>query len=490
MSDFIKTILPSSFNYDDATSSLVDVWSRGVDGAWMAKRAAAGIFKDADIRPEKDYSFIHLIAMGDMETWGCNRNADGFKKTGGFIDIPHPRDGKTRRIKIAVGNRETHKTFETHAKVYRDHVHDSVAKACGDVVKSAHNDPMSRVELIIKVPDKNWQPELEKLASGGDVPWSMSTRIPYDICLECGNKAASRKQYCVCMRDHAGTITKEGRYIGVVNDHMIYFDISKVTVPADRTAFGLLKVAAAAGKTVTGAELAEQLGIAPSHLDDLRLDSRYVAKLAMLRKLSEIEKQIEATARGQDNHDIKQMAAAFDPEVSCGMPDELREAAQACPREQLADVLGQLSDAKICLSLKDFMKLLMGRRYSEVESSVPQACGKLPGIFQALQDKPEALSDMSDFPLGTGPVSSKIRDAIQSAVPGMSLADEPVQRRITIMVVRGKRPGELKADTEKLGSADNSLAAHMATAYAVYKMAFCRQHDDNVAMRAVLQHYL
>lgn len=491
----IKTILPSSFNYQEPISRLVDVHSRGVDSAWMRKSAAAGVFKDAAIRPEKGYAYVHLIAMGDMETWGCNRNADGFKKCGGWIDVPHPEKGKPSRIKIAVGNQETYRTFETHAKVYRDHDHDSVKKAKGDVAKAAHNDVMDRVELIVRLPESEWRPELTKLANGEDVAWSMSTRVPFDVCMDCGRKAASRKDYCREMRNQAGTVTKDGHFIGVVNDHMTYFDISKVTVPADRIAFGLMKVASAHEQPgMTGADLAEHFGIRIPRdlqlpLDELVLGSRTTRKLAMLAKLSEIEKKIDAVAKGQDNQDTCRLAQAFDPEVQQELPDDVVQGCQDSPREDLFNILGEFADAKICLSMRDFMRLLMGKRFGAVEPELPQACARLPGVFDDMRHDCAAEAGNDEIELGTGVVPGKIRDAIQQLVPGMSLADEPVQRRMTIMVMRGKTPPKMRDSAVKLSSAQ-CMADRMAKAYAQYKLAFCLRQTDDIIERAVIGNFL
>jgi hypothetical protein len=223
MTPFIKTILPSSFGYSDPIASLVDVHSKGVDSTWLSKRAAAGMFRDVDIRPEKDHSYIHLIAMGDAEFYGLNRNGDGFLKQGRMLTIPNPHDGKTTQVKIHCGNVDTHHTFEKVAKVYRNHVNKDPKKAEGDVYKSAHNDDMNRVELLVRVKNAGWEDELQKLASGEDIPFSMSCKVPYDVCTECGHKAAKRADYCDHLKHHMGEITKSGNQIGMMNDHMVYF---------------------------------------------------------------------------------------------------------------------------------------------------------------------------------------------------------------------------------------------------------------------------
>ena len=180
MSGFVKLIMPASFNYTDGMplASLVDVHSSGIDSQWLTKRAAAGVFKDVDIKPEKGQAYIHLIAMGDSEAYGQNRNGDIFYKQSRLVDIPNPAHGVSKQLRINKGNKETHHTFQKYAKVYRNHCNRDPKKAEGEVVKSAHNDEMSRVELIIKVPEDKWSDDLHKIANGEDTTFSMACKIP------------------------------------------------------------------------------------------------------------------------------------------------------------------------------------------------------------------------------------------------------------------------------------------------------------------------
>lgn len=485
----IKTIIPSSFGYQDRLSQLVDVHSRGVDSAWMRKSAAAGIFKDADIKPVKDHSFIHLIAMGDSEYWGFNRNSDGFMKQATTVELPQPKHGQSKFLKIAAGNVETHKTFETHAKVYRNHQNKDPKKAHGDVVKAAHNDVMNRVELIIKVPNATWSSELEKMASGGDVAYSMSCKIPADYCSICGNRARTRREYCEHLKDNLGEITKSGHYTGAINDNMVYFDISQVVVPADRTAFGLLKVAADA-HTMGGAELAESMTLFPPETaDDYLLGGLKLNKLAMIRKLSEIEKEIEAST---DSHSpIHVAASSFDPEVHGDIPDDQLKQLKV-PRSQTEDMLGALADVKISLSLKDFMKIVLGDRFNEVADHVDSASNMLPGIFGKMLSEPASTVGCDECNLGDGVIPRHVREVINKMIPEQALDDDSVGRRVTVTVLRGKTPLKMKpVELEKKSSAASVVARRMATAYAMYKVSFCQRVEDDRALieRAILQHY-
>lgn len=183
---FIKTIEPASQFRSEQAAALVDVASTGIDWAWMRKRAAAGVFKNVDIKPRPGRSIIHLIAMGDADRYGQNANGDIFFKTARFVEIPEPAPGVPKRLWIPNGNLERHHTFTKYAKVYRNHKNKKTDPHYGDVVHSAHHDKAARVELLIDVPNNQWENQLQKLANGEDVEFSMSTTVPGDVCFPAG----------------------------------------------------------------------------------------------------------------------------------------------------------------------------------------------------------------------------------------------------------------------------------------------------------------
>jgi hypothetical protein len=470
----------------------------------MQKRAAAGVFRDVDIKPEPGHSYIHLIAMGDADYYGANRNGDLFMKDACTVSIPNPEDGKTFEIKIASGNVTQHKTFEKHARVYRNHVNKRPEDACGDVVKSAHNDDMHRVELIIKVANDEWADDLQKLASGDDLPFSMSCRIPYDYCTFCGHKAANRNQYCKHAKHHMTEMEKSGHQFGVINDHMDYFDISKVVVPADRIAYGLLKAASGeqdmlafsvmdpkAAGVISGAELSEHMSLYPPADGGLYVPTTMGGKIAALRKLSEIEKEIEAIGQGDDP--MHKLTMAFDPQVCPSLEDS--DVSRLHGRGQVMDILGELSDARVSLPIRDFLRIILGGRFSEVEHAVPEAESCLPGIFGRMLSDPMGSSQDMDFELGDKLPSLDVRRIINKLTPSHSLDDDNVNRRVTIMVLRGGKPKIISGpeELEKRGAV-TELADRLAKAYASYKLAFyqraCEPNNNRLTKLAVLQHYV
>ena len=486
-----KIIEPGAFDFGVPMASLVDIHRRGVDHNWMVKRAAsAGVFEGTDLKPQKDHSIVHLIAMGDAEYYGMNRNGDIFYKQGRVLDIPEPFDGVTRHVQIHCGNVDRHPTFVKYAHVYRNHKNKDPKKSQGDVIKSAHNGKMSRVELLVELPNHKWGTELHKLASGEPVEFSMACRVPYDVCTYCGHKAAKKEQYCPHAKDFMTQILKSGHQVGVANDFMTYFDISKVYVNADRIAYGLMKAAGmAGGEIVPAAYLADDYALFPpeGEATDLAGLSENETKLATLKKLSEIEKEIEARANPSDNSHL-------------ALPDDLPEEAmaelQSLASADKANLFGAMSDVQISLSLRDFLKLVMGNKFSTVSEHVDEAETCLPGMFGRMLDGSlnQLLGD--DVEMGGGLLPKRIRDIVSGLVPTHSLAEKPARGRVSIVIVRGKRPESAQlvkpagyvADTEA-----NSVAMRLAEAYGRYKLAFLQRNgganNRSLTGLAVLQHY-
>ena len=188
----IKVIYPDSYNFDDPVASLVKVHSKGLDKSWMEKRSAAPEFLELfdGIKPKKDHSLIHLIAMGASDSYSTNRNGDGFFREPRKLDLPHANwrslvlaNGKTHTKSAETftdhtdtGLIDRYKTFEKFAKVFKHHKNkpDKGDKIYGDVVAAAYNLPMDRVELLAEVPDNEWREELQKIAENKAVPFSMA----------------------------------------------------------------------------------------------------------------------------------------------------------------------------------------------------------------------------------------------------------------------------------------------------------------------------
>lgn len=273
---------------------------------FLQKRGASHIFLDklADLRLHPDELPIHVIALGAHEAYNCNRNGDSFTEE------------ECER---------NHHRFVKDARYYMGHKNNDPSKSYGLVKASAYNKPMRRVELLIfgnekqSAADRNGglvmpSSTIEKLTNGRMIPWSMACRVQHDICSNCHNKAANRRQYCTeetCVNPENGRrmpgcrfgLTKlgeDGFQQFVYNPDAGWFDISHVSRQADRTALGGLadymmkRAADDRGHVPGGAELAELFAMQHGgSLGALVETDGIHEQLSLLRKLAGLEQSLE-----------------------------------------------------------------------------------------------------------------------------------------------------------------------------------------------------
>lgn len=182
--------------YSSAFDNTVDVGVRLIEDPRQLTKSASTIFNCdyEDLRPDKDHVGIHLVALGDFEHFGSNRNGDSFPKSACI---------------------KYHDTFVKNGNVYRHHRNKDSEKRLGQVVKSAYNDPMGRIELFIHAHKEKAQDELEKLARDGEVAYSMA-------CLKAGTLVTTDKGLKPIEVLEIGTpvLTRTGQW-GVVGNRSV-----------------------------------------------------------------------------------------------------------------------------------------------------------------------------------------------------------------------------------------------------------------------------
>ena len=99
-------------------------------------------------KPDPSYLYLHVIAMGAGEYYGCNKNGDYFPE---------------RSLKLYG------KTFETNAKIYKEHDNKPYSESYGYVAREYYNPTMHRVELLLAV-DKKKAPDIVLKVERGEVP--------------------------------------------------------------------------------------------------------------------------------------------------------------------------------------------------------------------------------------------------------------------------------------------------------------------------------
>lgn len=277
---FIKAFSPEHFNLgDEAQSEILYFSKRGHLSGAQEKRANMFSELTKDYVPAEGKTAVHTIAMTAFEKFGFNRNGDGWK---------------------AASLQRDHPTFVSNAKVFRHHRNTSADPSYGVVKASCYNKDMDRVELLMELDNEKCAEELSLLEKQGSYPVSMATRVPYDVCSICENKAKTPKDYCWHAKEAMGKILDDGRMVGVDNPHSVFFDISRVVRPADRLAYTLKR--ANANGVISGADLALELGYDDSAYQDFNATMECSFKAAAEKrqlhdKISRMEKRVPAEVR-------------------------------------------------------------------------------------------------------------------------------------------------------------------------------------------------
>lgn len=221
----------------EATVQPVLLWANGkpcYEG--ISKHASVGSEFFKTIQPVPGHSFVYVIALGAWETYGENRNGDAFP------EFPYMESADPAWIAPSDTLVQHYKSFEQFGHNYRHHVNKDPKKAVGRVVKAFWNPLMHRVELLIDLEDKKAPDLAERIAAGEFPPVSMGTRVRYDVCSICGNRAPTRAHYCDHLKFNMKQVIDDKK-VCALNPAPKFFDISWVYRPADATAFMMKKVA-------------------------------------------------------------------------------------------------------------------------------------------------------------------------------------------------------------------------------------------------------
>lgn len=136
------------------------------------------------------------------------------------------------------------KTFEDGV-LFQHHVNRDPALSLGSIKFATYNTKMHRNELLI-APDRsraeNWVAAIER---GDVVDVSFGYRTPWDRCSICSNRAGSRDEYCIHLKNQMNQILPDGRKVYAINpDIGRFFELSFVSKGAVPIAKVMQKVAA------------------------------------------------------------------------------------------------------------------------------------------------------------------------------------------------------------------------------------------------------
>jgi len=250
MSELIKTIYSDAFEWEDTGAKLIHPNNFEKMAAHYYTPTPL-VDKMSKLRPRPEGVYVLLNALGAYEYWGVNRNGDAFPEWSLKGEAPSDTVQKIISTKVKsdvqtpippVGS-YGHETFVSNAHVFYLHDNKDPNKSIGDVIASAYNDKMHRVELIVFVYEARAPDTVRELRDGEAVPWSMGSRLPYDTCSLCFNCAKNRGQYCDHLKFQMNQVLPDGRKVFAYNWFPKFFDISRVRVPADKSAWTIRKIA-------------------------------------------------------------------------------------------------------------------------------------------------------------------------------------------------------------------------------------------------------
>ena len=211
------------------------------------------------IAPQPGRLYLVNSALGAGEYVGFNLRGDWFTEAGlvreppGWKDIPvWDIDARRRAANITSNLGQWgdltwgYPTFY-NAHRFRHHVNKDPNKAYGFILGAFWDDRMKRVILVSELVEDMCRNlgaiDLYKKIQAGEFPdSSMGSKVPYDRCSICGNKARNPAQYCEHVAKSAmppygmGKLLPDGRRCGVYNDYPRFFDDSFVFVGAERSA--------------------------------------------------------------------------------------------------------------------------------------------------------------------------------------------------------------------------------------------------------------
>jgi len=292
-----------------------------------------------------------IDAMGAGEFYGSNVNGDYFPE----VALSHK------------GSDYGYETFMHYAYPYKHHVNKDPARAYGEKVALASYDPnMHRVLLIIRVDDSKCQDILGDLSNGTYWDVSMGCKVPWDECSICKNRARNRAEYCPHLRYQMNKILSDGRRVFAYNWLPKFFDISFVTIGAEKASHVLKKVAmSSVGITERGLEPGGHIKASAE------IGEHYYAKLsaeekaAVQRKNAEIDKDVPsappANISGVTSEDKAKLTGFMD-DASAVKSNERSippGALDALAQFPLKDIFATLVALGIDLKPEEFQRIIL-----------------------------------------------------------------------------------------------------------------------------------
>lgn len=446
------------------------------------KSAASDLFskeKLAEYAPDKDHFMLHVVAMGDHETYGSNKNADSFTKE---------------------ALEKYHHTFVKNGCFFREHRNRcQKTQGIGFVKASAFNDRMRRVELIVHGDKRKAEEEYEMAKSGKELSFSMSCKIASDVANCCGKVSTSPKHYCSHMKNSALQYIPEfKKYAFVFNPHPTFFDISRVGKPADRIAHYLEYAfpeedgvkRASFNDVITGTQWAEFEGL------ELPGDPTSWApeQMALLEKLAGYEALVRDVITRQPRTSDAKVAFIRDVVPRASVEELVDSEIELLRTLQVGTMCREFAKRASILPFYSFMAYATGRTLQDVKDDpvTKRACSMLPEIFKKLMTSGCGceLGNMFDSSSHNAceydsANSDEVQKFMDMAEKKFSIKTEPVRNRImTITIIKGANYTYKPAAVVQLTDNFEKRALALAETYGLYKISalldIAKMHGDEI----------
>lgn len=202
--------LDDHFSTGEPTVQLVSTWGR--NGRLLRESTSlqkiASINSPAvdyikNVTPEPGKSIVLIVGLGDHETYGPNRNGDGFPS--------EPVPGKIAEDEVLTKHYKSYKK----AHVFRHHVNGDPAKAIGRVKEAFWNPRMRRVEVLEDF-DHSKAPDLLEKIAAGEYPSKSMGCFPQETQITTENGRVAIQQ----IRVGDTVLTHTGKFCVVTETHI------------------------------------------------------------------------------------------------------------------------------------------------------------------------------------------------------------------------------------------------------------------------------
>ncbi len=471
----------------------------------IKEASSSAISRDliANNMPDKDHFMVHLVAMGDGEAYGPNRNGDYWPKK---------------------ANQTYHDTFVSNGHFFREHNNRDPKEAIGIVKASAYNEDMNRIELIIHGDKTKAEEEYSLAKEGKALSFSMSARVPNDRCNICSNVATKSANYCTHLKHKMNQYLPEfQKYAYAINDKPTFFDISRVKNPADRIAHYLdygfdndLKKAASVGGVIFSDELAKAEGVVIPDVASLPSED-----IKILEKLASAEAYLKDYLNGADiPKDERYNFVKYALESLNTGEDVSQEEMNAIRSIQPGTLFYKFAKAGTILPFGAFMSYVRDKSISDTLASdfYKAACsccsgddkGMLGGMFGKLLNMGGSCGGVSmgdaDSMFGASPksiaMSDEGGDEVQSLMDSVSNRHDHLKKPDVTRIVRitiSQPMGSIKMASTQTSDYEASTldeAEKSVALYGMYKVAAIKSRlkadpnfvfDDSAALRLAYQ---